>query len=199
MNQQELQKKYGDVKVYAVENAYIKEMDKKFKSYPADVYEKLIGSNGTFILRYKAELDECYRQIIPYCMIKKDGKYFVTQRLKGDARLVGRYSLGIGGHMEKIDYNDNTDFIQKALRREMYEEVYIDGKIDDIKLIGTICSNATAVDRVHYGMVYLAHISSGDVRVREVENLKGKWMTRDELLGEKDQFEVWSQICIENI
>ena len=41
-------------------------------------------------LRYEAETDPTFKQIIPYVVVEHEDKIFCTHRLAGDARLTGR-------------------------------------------------------------------------------------------------------------
>ena len=43
-------------------------------------YQNLIENNKEFIYRSQAELDENYKQIIPYLIFKYQDKYFLMQR-----------------------------------------------------------------------------------------------------------------------
>ena len=154
-------------------------------------------SLGQFIYRYEAEINFEYRQIIPYCLLRYEDRFFATQRLKGDSRLVGQYSLGIGGHIEKVDRQQRS-LIRNGLKREISEEVDILSGIGSLDMAGIICSDATEVDRVHFGLVYIALLKDADVRVKETDKLKGMWIDKSDLLAMSEKFEVWSQICLQN-
>ena len=98
MNKEELKAKYKDEKVLCVKNIFLdtwtKCCDSKTKAL---LYA--INNHGYFDYRYNAELDFDSKQVIPYIVLEHDGKYFVTERIQGDSRLVGGLSIAVGGHI----------------------------------------------------------------------------------------------------
>ena len=126
MNLNELKQKYGDTEVMVVPATAVED-------FPRNCFIKLMGDYATdgvtrnvvdgvllqqkAMLRYEAEIDPRYKQIIPYVIIHRDGKIFCTKRLKGDERLVGQVSVGTGGHLERGEY------VVQGMYRELQEEV----------------------------------------------------------------------------
>jgi predicted NUDIX family phosphoesterase len=51
----------------------------------------------------ESEKHPSLRQIIPYVTVSDGTRYLVYQRLKGEQRLAGNLSIGIGGHVEASD------------------------------------------------------------------------------------------------
>lgn len=196
MNKAELKQKYGDTEVFAVGNESTKYFGTFQKLDKDNKYNYIFNSVGKFIPRYEAELDFTHRQIIPYCLVKCGDNYFITQRLEGDSRLTGKYSLGIGGHLERIDTAD-YDYITAGMMRELREEIDIKSTIKSIDLIGMICSNNTEVDMVHLGLVYVVDVSGFDVQVKETETLTGDWISKDDLLKFEGNLESWSKISVD--
>jgi len=196
MNKEELKQKYGDTEVFVVSNEVTKDFTTFMRLDKANKYSDIFNSLGKFIPRYDAELNFNYRQIIPYCLIKCGDNYFITRRLEGDARLTGKYSLGIGGHLEKID-GANNNYIISGMMRELNEEISIKSKIKSIDMIGMICSNNTEVDKVHLALVYVVEMDGLDVSVKETEILIGDWISTDELINFDGELESWSKIAID--
>lgn len=196
MTKEELKQKYGEVEVFVVSN----ELTKGFNTFTQldkyNKYTEIFNDVGVFIPRYDAELNFNFRQIIPYCLIKCNDNYFIVQRLEGDARLTGKYSLGIGGHLEKSDglYND---YIKSGLLRELKEEIDIQANIKSIDLVGMICSDNTEIDSVHLGMVYVVEVDGFNVKVKEKDILVGDWISKEKLLNFEGELESWSRIAIE--
>lgn len=198
MTLSKLFEKYGHVEVFAVEDGILKEhYGNNWNNLSHEEIERTLQEIGEFLPRYRAELDKSYRQIIPYCVIMCEDKIFTTQRLKGDERLVGKYSIGIGGHIEKVDAQGDA-IIRDALHRELDEEVDIGSNIEDIEILGHICIDDSSVDSVHYGLAYRITLDGFDVKVKETDTLEGSWQTRDELMALKDNLEDWSVYCLEN-
>lgn len=198
MTIEKLFNKYGHVEVFAVQNNALEEYHENgWREMPGSDIEKTIQRLGEFIPRYRAEIDRNFRQIIPYCIIKSEGKIFTTERLAGDERLIGKLSIGIGGHIEKADARGSS-IIKDALYRELDEEVEIGGNIINIEMLGCICMDDSPVDRVHYGLAYSIVLDRARVDVKETQTLKGDWYTKEGLLRARDRLEDWSVYCVEN-
>jgi len=197
MNKEQLKAKYGDVEVFVVSNELTKDFDTFVELDKNNKYSDIFNSVGKFIPRYDAELNFENRQIIPYCLVKCEENYFITRRLEGDVRLTGKYSLGVGGHLERVDGTDN-DYIKSGMMRELDEEISIKSSIKSIDLIGIICSNNTEVDSVHLGLVYVVDVSGLDVSVKETETLVGDWISKSDLLNFDGELESWSKIAVEH-
>ena len=108
-----------------------------------------ILSQAKFMDRAKAETDETFKQLIPYCVIKKGNEFFCYQRTKkgGEKRLYGQWAFGIGGHVNQVDntlVNDPMITYYNGLRRELEEEVGVEGGYEN-ELFGYIYNRYDAV------------------------------------------------------
>lgn len=97
------------------------------------------------------------RQLIPYIVVTDNsGRVGVFQRIKGDRRLLSGFTIGVGGHVEPIDtVGKSKDILFSAAYRELEEELDI---VDPLSLEMTnieINSDATFVDSVHSGVVFV--------------------------------------------
>ena len=82
-----------------------------------------IEANGFFVERAYAERTPTLKQVIPYTVVVSgDGGVFLTKRLPqgGESRLVGKLSIGIGGHINPVDHGD---IIAEGTARELEEEL----------------------------------------------------------------------------
>ena len=81
-----------------------------------------------FLPRPDMELDPSYRQIIPYVAVTRGDEIYATRRLNagGEARLHGKISLGVGGHIERVDDDEREGILMRALEREVAEEVSVE-------------------------------------------------------------------------
>lgn len=148
-------------------------------------------------LRYEAELDPEFKQIIPYVVVMNDGKIWCTHRLNGgDARLAGCYSIGTGGHI------DDGERIRDAMMRELNEEVGLN-ESDYIgsHITGYILDNSSSVNSVHLGVVYVMQINRSSIECLEKEKLAGEWITIQQLndLYEEGKLESWSMIAADKL
>ncbi len=153
----------------------------------------LIARESFFLPRPTAEESPEYKQIIPYVAVVRGDEVFVTRRLNrgGEARLHGRLSLGVGGHINEID-RANGDWLMNCLRREIEEEVDI-ADFGVLTLRGLINDNANDVGSVHLGFFFTL-TTGGDVFVRETEKLEGGFTPIASLPEKTENMESWSQI-----
>src|SRR3989304_7085683 len=66
----------------------------------------LISQNLGFKPRTEElERDETFKQVIPYFLVRREGKYFTAVRKSkgGDARAHGKRLIGFGGHLRAED------------------------------------------------------------------------------------------------
>jgi predicted NUDIX family phosphoesterase len=160
-----------------------------------------IREHGYFVERRHAERDPMLKQVIPYALFEREGGLFLMRRLSkgGEARLHGKLSVGVGGHINPVD--GAADALDAGLRREIEEEVETapGWKAD---AVGILNDDATAVGAVHFGLVYRVR-PAGDVRVREKDALEGSFTPRAEVLrllkDERPRFETWSALLLDRL
>jgi len=153
-----------------------------------------IYEEGWFAERARVEEDPSLKQIIPYAVVVRNRRVFrFRRRGGGEKRLVGRASVGVGGH---VNPEDAGDVVHDALRRELEEELHLPAE-RDVTLLGLLNDDATAVGSVHVGVVARVEVGAGDVRVREDDAMEGGFVERAALLAEdRAAFESWSSILL---
>lgn len=159
--------------------------------------EQRMAEHYQVMRRGDAEENPDYKQPIPYAVIRRGDGYFAYKRLGGggEARLHGRLSIGVGGHMNAAGQAGTfKDVLSVNLRRELNEELAISGaKGLSFRTIGLINDDAAEVGRVHIGILVAIDLPvTADVSVREKDKLEGQWLHLDQLLAEKDKLESWS-------
>ena len=147
-----------------------------------DYYLDLIKNNCQFKRRGDVENDSSWQQIIPYVLFNFGDKYFIYKYLPeaGEKRLVDTYQLGIGGHINPIDGNGDTDIVGAGMMREWNEEVDFKGNISEKKLIGILNDDSMPVEAVHLGLVYNFVGDSPEISIKETDKMTG------ELVDKKD-------------
>ncbi len=159
---------------------------------------------GFFHSRYDCEEDASVLQPIPYVLIfGPKGTVFSYVRAEniedyGDTRLMGKHSIGVGGH---ISITDAPDYLANCLDREvMKEEVRIEGRHTAAKLVGTLMSYKNPVDRVHFGLIY-AMRTDGSVHPKDKALISGRMLGISELceFAKDGKYETWSNILIPHI
>lgn len=151
--------------------------------------------------RHHAERKPDYLQIIPYAILFEDGQIYGYQRQGSEDRLVGKGSIGFGGHVsfndvsavsnEKSEYISPASAIRYGLRRELQEEVGVAPR--NIRPVGSLYDPSDEVGRVHLGIVYMAEKPSKPLNTSgEIASLiKG---TPEEVFEEMENPEGWTKI-----
>lgn len=157
-----------------------------------------IAASGHFMPRPLAEEDPSFKQLIPYVMVRDGERMFLTVRTAagGDARLHGKASVGIGGHLNPVD--DGQDPLTNGLRREWSEELVTEWE-PEFRLVGLLNDDGNSVGAVHLGVVFSVEADGREVGVREHDKLVGRWATLDEVRGVWDRLETWSQLVVAHL
>ncbi|GEM82613.1 NUDIX hydrolase [Meiothermus hypogaeus NBRC 106114] len=154
---------------------------------------KRIELEGFFLERPQAEEDPTHRQIIPYALVRYQGRYFLMRRKGGgEARLHNLYTLGVGGHINPQDLtHPSTNPVLDGLRRELLEEVGV--RCYTAEPVGLIVMSDTPVSRVHAGVVFVVQ-AQDEPRVQEVEKLEGRLASLQEIEEVYGGLEGWSRV-----
>ncbi len=106
--------------------------------------------------RARAEDDPRWKQPIPYVLVSDPwGRLAAYRRAGGEARLHGRWSLGIGGHVERLDEGDDlAETLLACAHREVQEELQLLPLA--MQFLGIVNEEKTPVGCVHWGLVFLA-------------------------------------------
>ena len=159
--------------------------------------------NNSFQPRARAETDPAFKQIIPYVVIT-DGRsilHYVRGKKAGEQRLVAKGSIGIGGHINDADHTffaDGLQAFQDAVRREVCEELAIQGAFD-ARPVGLINDDSTEVGRVHFGVVHVLFRTPEQVRKNEQVITQIEFVPVEQLQAKREQMESWSQLCLDNL
>lgn len=155
-----------------------------------------VARDGLYLDRPVAEMDVTHKQLIPYIVVRDERRVFLMQRTDagGDARLHGRASIGVGGHLNPTDGAD--DPLMAGLRREWDEELVADWE-PDFTLVGLLNDDTNRVGAVHLGVVFTVEADGRPVDVREHEKLVGAFADADEVASSWDRLETWSQLVAE--
>ena len=138
------------------------------------------------------------KQIIPYVIVRHGPRLFLLQRTTagGEARLHGKFSLGVGGHINRSDVEAAADLVAAGLRRELEEELRIGGSWR-ARLVGVLNDDTDAVGQVHFGLVHVVEVASSDIAVRESDTLTGRLADTAELRDLYARMETWSQLILD--
>lgn len=167
-----------------------------------NIIMELISKTFTTMRRGDAEEDPTYKQPIPYCVIRKDSSLYVYERLQagGETRLHNKLSLGVGGHMNQTDHQTFEEILRDNLQRELEEELDIQTETKKFTVVGLINDEGNEVGEVHIGVLVILDLDSkATVEVREIEQLKGEWMSLEQLQhpATYDRLEPWSKFVVD--
>jgi predicted NUDIX family phosphoesterase len=152
--------------------------------------------------RSEVENDPAFKQIIPYVVFRCQDAVFCYKRGKsqGEARLHRMRSLGVGGHVSEEDAEGgkSLDAYEVALIRELKEEVDV-ASPGVMRQVGLINDDSTPVGKVHLGVVHVFELERPDVTAREDGLIEAQFLPLSQVAELRDEFETWSQICIDSV
>jgi len=161
----------------------------------SDLTNDFKSTSMKFIEREKCETNSEYKQIIPYIIVNFFEKIACYQRKGSENRLHGKYSIGIGGHVEKKDYvyQNLISTIKNTIYRELSEE-FLDFNIyeTEISFLGLINEEVTNVGLTHIGFVYLLHTQKQFSPGKELKKLE--WLDLSDVC--KKDLELWSKLAL---
>jgi predicted NUDIX family phosphoesterase len=157
-----------------------------------------VRAHGRFMDRPLAEEDPAFKQLIPYVVVRDGPLVYLMERTDagGDARLHGKASIGVGGHLNPVD--EGEDALTDGLRREWSEELIADWE-PDFRLVGLLNDDSNPVGSVHLGVVFEVEAAGRPVEVREHEKLTGRFASDGEVLAAWDRMETWSRLVASHL
>jgi len=165
--------------------------------FPIDLgkLRDLIEKNAFFIDRDIAENDETLRQLIPYVLMRQQGKFLLLRRTKKqqERRLHGKLSLGVGGHINLNDGRTPWQAFLKGMEREIHEEV--DVEVLQLSYMGLLNDTSSPVSRVHVGLVYLAEVRF--LGLNEPDMFDFWFVDLTEIEQRREELEGWSKLALD--
>ncbi len=157
-----------------------------------------VRTHAVFKRRGDIEEDPSQKQVIPYLIVRHGPRVFLFLRSAagGEARLYGKYSIGIGGHINKADVEGASDPIGAGLKRELEEELSVQGGWQ-ARLAGVLNDDTNPVGQVHFGLVHVVDVDTPEIAVRESEVLSGRLADLAEVRALRDRMETWSQLILD--
>jgi predicted NUDIX family phosphoesterase len=157
-----------------------------------------VAREGRYLERSAAEEDPAFKQLIPYVVVRDGGAVFLMHRTDagGDPRLHGKASIGVGGHLNRVD--EGEDALMAGLRREWSEELVADWE-PTFRLVGLLNDDTNPVGSVHLGVVFEVQAHGRRVDVREHDKLTGAMVGAAEVEVARERLETWSVLVAESL
>ena len=157
-----------------------------------------VARDGRYLERTVAESDPSFKQLIPYVVVRDGDAVLLMQRTDagGDARLHGRASIGVGGHLNPVD--EGADALMAGLRREWDEELAAPWE-PEFRLVGLLNDDTNPVGSVHLGVVFSVDAEGRPVEVRERQKLIGSFVAPAAVAASWDRLETWSQLVARSL
>lgn len=161
--------------------------------------KKIVDTFEHYEVKRRGDMEENpkYKQLIGYVLVKDKAtkEVLVYRRLVGggEARLHGKASVGIGGHMNEVAGKTIYEMLKINAARELNEEVGVDENyaLKNLHFVGLINDDKEVVGQVHVGVVYTCEVDKDIVEVKEDDTLVIKWDNTEEARAEEN-YETWS-------
>ncbi|AME09052.1 MULTISPECIES: NUDIX domain-containing protein [Gemella] len=161
--------------------------------------KKIVDTFEHYEVKRRGDMEENpkYKQLIGYVLVKDKitKEVLVYRRLVGggEARLHGKASVGIGGHMNEVAGKTIYEMLKVNAARELNEEVGVDEDyaLKNLHFVGLINDDKEVVGQVHVGVVYTCEVDKDKVEVKENDTLVIKWDNTEEARAEEN-YETWS-------
>lgn len=172
-----------------------------------DFRKKIIHSDYKWMNRNEADFDINFKQPIVYTLVynRRSSCIFSYQisRKSNEKRLMDQWAVGVGGHVSHDSFGNQIVFINEALR-EILEEVIINSWVSsaNIRCLGFLNLDNTTIDKVHFGIVYILPVDTGEVWSKsETQShiCAGKMHTIENIMDSFGHYTEWSRILIRYI
>lgn len=155
-----------------------------------------------FADRQATETDTTLKQVIPYVLIADlQGRLACYQRRGAEKRLTGRWSIGIGGHIDAGDWHENRSdcgaTVLQGMRRELAEELR--GSLPEKnEFLGVINEELSAVGQVHIGAVFSLQAADPTLIAPGPELNEFHWVAAGDLHRPlwESRLELWSVLAL---
>lgn len=141
-------------------------------------------------------------QLISYFVLRDCHEKIFAYRRKGKEKgLFGKWSIGVGGHIDKADMIHSSDTVaviaNLSFNRELKEEVNLQKRdvLTPPRLIATL---ADKTSMVHVGYTQALLVEPKELVYEPAEFNQVMWMTKSEMVefAKENEFETWSQMLI---
>lgn len=156
-----------------------------------------------------------FPQILGYFQLMYQGKIFVYQRKGKEEGLLGKWSIGVGGHISQEDlydaaynsedgitYPDIIELIQDGSERELREELGTNIFISRDQFTRVIHTTADPTSSVHVGLPVTLELTERgfkDLKLDPAEFNNINWIEPHLLKVAGLELETWSQMLVDEM
>jgi len=166
-----------------------------------DFLNQIQSVNYYFEEKQKAENNTQLKQLIPYIILEntQNGKVLIYKRQGNEKRIRGLWSVGVGGHIDKVDKKDKDnikDIVEFCIKRELKEELLghqVNAK--QIEFLGIMNEELTKVGKVHIAAVFKYKIINNEILRYANELKKNKWLNINTIISDY-KLELWSEMAL---
>ncbi|RMG34953.1 MAG: NUDIX domain-containing protein [Methanobacteriota archaeon] len=170
-----------------------------YVSIPVKVMiEYLANLQFQFLPRQEIETDPSFKQPIPYIVLNHQNQILFFKRNSSEERLKELYSIGIGGHIEPVDEdNDIWGTIINGAIREVTEETGLKPSKEELHFLGLINEEKSKVGHVHWGFVFVLNVKDRTYIKFMDEIQSPQWIRPENIMTLNPPMEYWSKITLE--
>lgn len=194
--------------VLAVKREKLFEGGNYFEGFMLKDYSKIselennIRSNQEYFQEWELENRPEYKQIVTYCILFDGDSKKVFSYIRGgkEPRLKDKLSIGIGGHIHRLE--TKGDIIRSNIMRKVEQEVGVGIRVVKLEQLGYINCEDIPVDKDHFALLFLKEVwGERDIKVKSSDLLEGKFRSQYEIeeLMQKHEFEDWSRIAYDEL
>jgi predicted NUDIX family phosphoesterase len=171
--------------------------------------DALLPTQGvSWMTRSVAETDPRFKQIVPYVVVRRGLEYWCYRRSNAgsEGKLYHRKSIGVGGHVERIDWLRHAGLVaalSRAAVRELREEIDFGEGLNPPLYprgfhgapVAFVNDDASEVGRFHFGVVFLLDVLPGvEIVSRDPGVIPVGFLRPAQLVevGNRGEFETWS-------
>ena len=169
-------------------------------SLEVDNYLPLLANpkNLFFLPRSEADQNFRFKQWIPYVLILQAGRVLRYRRGNkgGESRLRGFYSIGIGGHITRQDWEKDAGY-EAGMIREVREETGLPAVLTPP--VAVINDDSTQVGKAHFGIVHIMQLPENIIPSAQREISRLEFISVSKASQNLDAYESWSQLCLNHL
>lgn len=157
----------------------------------------------TYLLpRETCESDPSYLQLIPYIVLRHEGKIFTYQRGKAgdEPSLHGKLSIGVGGHIDSLPTGGNSleSWCNREAERNLFEKLGLSAyEYSPIVFTSLLADRTNPVNSTHIGLFAVVDVQRKDFTTKQGVIENGEWLDLADI--DRSRLEAWSIFAVREL